>query len=122
MAEQGLEAVAFPKLTEEQIEQLGRYGGVTPKKFRAGETLFHVGDRDFRFFVIKSGEVEILDESGDKPRSVTVHHPGGFTGDVNHLTGNPAVVTGIAKTDCEVYEVSDKALREILNQDPRPSV
>jgi thioredoxin reductase (NADPH) len=121
MAEQGLEAVAFPKLNDEQIEQLGRYGGVTPKKFRAGETLFHVGDRDFRFFVIKSGEVEILDESGDKPRNVTVHHPGGFTGDVNHLTGNPAVVTGIAKTDCEVLEVSDKALREILNQDPRLS-
>jgi len=121
MAEQGLEAVAFPKLTDEQIEQLGRYAGVTPKKFRAGETLFHVGDRDFRFFVIKSGEVEILDESGDQPRSVTVHHPGGFTGDVNHLTGNPAVVTGIARTDCEVLEVSNEALREILNQDPRLS-
>ena len=72
MAEQGLEAVAFPKLTEEQIEQLGRYAGVTPKKFRAGETLFHVGDRDFRFFVIKSGDVEILDESGDEPKTVTV--------------------------------------------------
>ena len=121
MAEQGLEAVAFPKLSEEQIEQLGRYAGVTPKKFRAGETLFHVGDRDFRFFVIKSGEVEIIDETGDKPKVIAMHHPGSFTGDVNHLTGNPAVVTGIAKTDCEVYEVSDKALREILNQDPRLS-
>jgi thioredoxin reductase (NADPH) len=121
MAEQGLEAVAFPKLTEEQIEQLGRYGGVTPKKFRAGEALFRVGARDFRFFVIKSGEVEIIDETGDKPKVIAMHHPGSFTGDVNHLTGNPAVVTGIAKTDCEVLEISDKALREILNQDPRLS-
>ena len=121
MAEQGLEAVAFPKLSEEQIEQLGRYAGATPKKFRAGEALFRVGDRDFRFFVIKSGEVEIIDETGEKPKTVAVHHPGSFTGDVNHLTGNPAVVTGIARTDCEVYEISDKALREILNQDPRLS-
>jgi thioredoxin reductase (NADPH) len=121
MAEQGLESVAFPKLSEEQIEQLGRLAGAKPKRFRAGEALFRVGDRDFRFFVIKSGEVEILDESGDKPRSVTVHHPGSFTGDVNHLTGNPAVVSAIARTDCEVYEISDKALREILNQDPKLS-
>jgi len=121
MAEQGLEAVAFPKLSDEQIEQLGRFAGGILKKFRAGEALFRVGARDFRFFVIKSGEVEILDESGEKPRSVTVHHPGGFTGDVNHLTGNPAVVSAIARIDCEVYEISDKALREILNQDPRLS-
>jgi len=121
MAEQGLESVAFPKLREEQIEQLGHLVGAKAKKFRAGEALFRVGDRDFRFFVVKSGEVEILDESGDNPRTVTVHHQGNFTGDVNHLTGNPAVVSGIAKTDCEVYEVSDKALREILNQDPRLS-
>jgi len=40
MAEQGLDAVAFPKLSAEQIEQLGRYAGATPKKFRAGEALF----------------------------------------------------------------------------------
>ncbi|MEY2558584.1 MAG: thioredoxin reductase, partial [Verrucomicrobiota bacterium] len=121
MAEQGLQAVAFPKLSEEQIAQLGRYAGAAPRKFRAGETLYHCGDREFKFFVVKSGEVEILDESGDKPRLVTVHGPGSFTGDVNHLTGNPAVVSAVARTDCEAYEISHAALREILNQDPRLS-
>jgi len=121
MAENTLDAVAFPKLSEAQIAELGRWAGATTRRFRAGETLFRVGDRDFRFFVVKSGEVEIIDETGDQPKTIVVHHPGSFTGDVNHLTGNPAVVTGIARTDCEVYEISDKALREILNQDPRLS-
>jgi thioredoxin reductase (NADPH) len=121
MAEHDLNAVAFPTLSEAQIVELGRYAGAPPKKFRAGETLFRVGDRNFRFFVIKSGEIEIIDETGEKPKTVVVHHAGGFTGDVNHLTGNPAVVTGIARIDCEVYEISDKALREVLNQDPRLS-
>ncbi|PZR73692.1 MAG: thioredoxin reductase [Chthoniobacterales bacterium] len=121
MAEHGLEAVAFPRLSEEQIEQLGRFAGTRPRKFRAGEALFRVGDRDLRFFVIKSGEVEIIDETGDKPKVVTVHQPGSFTGDVNHVTGNPAVVSGIARVDCEAYEISSEALREILNQDPRLS-
>jgi thioredoxin reductase (NADPH) len=121
MAENTLDAVAFPKLSEAQIAELGRWAGATTKKFRAGQALFRVGDRDFRFFVVKSGEVEIVDETGDQPKTLVVHHPGSFTGDVNHLTGNPAVVTGIARSDCEVYEISDKALREILNQDPRLS-
>jgi thioredoxin reductase (NADPH) len=121
MVEQGLQAVAFPKLSEEQIAQLGRYAGAAPRTFRAGETLYHCGDREFKFFVVKSGEVEMLDESGEKPRIVTVHGPGSFTGDVNHLTGNPAVVTAVARTDCEAYEISHAALREILNQDPRLS-
>jgi thioredoxin reductase (NADPH) len=121
MAEQGLDSVAFPKLSEEQIEQLGRYAGTPLRRFLAGETLFHCGDREFKFFVVKSGEIDILDETGDKPKVVVVHHPGSFTGDVNHLTGNPAVVTAVARTDGEVYEISHAALREILNQDPRLS-
>jgi thioredoxin reductase (NADPH) len=37
------------------------------------------------------------------------------------LTGNPKVVSGIARSDCEVYEMSETALRQVLNQDPRLS-
>ena len=35
-----------------------------------------------------------------------------------HLTGSPAVVSAVARGDCEVYEVSRDALRQILNQCP----
>ncbi len=45
MAEQDLNAIAFPKLDDEQIAKLGRYAGAPPKKFRAGEALFRCGDR-----------------------------------------------------------------------------
>ena len=119
MAVQQLDAIAFPKLDEEQMAKLGHYAGVAPKKLRAGEALFRVGDRDSSFFVIKSGEVELVDDTGDQQKIVRVLGAGEFTGDVGHLSGNPKVVSGIARTDCEVYEISDKALREILNQDPQ---
>jgi thioredoxin reductase (NADPH) len=119
MAVQQLDAIAFPKLDEEQMVKLGRYAGVAPKKLRAGGALFRVGDRNSSFFVIKSGEVELVDDTGDQQKIVRVLGAGEFTGDVGHLTGNPKVVSGIARTDCEVYEISDKALREILNQDPQ---
>ena len=68
------------------------------------EMLFAVGERDFKFFIVRSGEVEILDYSGDEPKTVTVHRKGEFTGDISHLTGLPAVVSAVARGDCEVYE------------------
>src|SRR5262249_30718911 len=52
------------------------------------------------------------------PRLVTVHQPGEFTGDVSHLTGNPAVVTAVARGDCEVLEIAAGALRDVLGQCP----
>jgi len=121
MAEHELETIAFPKLTESQVAQLGRYAGGSSKKFQAGEALFRTGDQVSNFFVIKSGELELVDETGEKPKAIRVLKPGEFTGDVGHLTGNPKLVSAIARSEGEVYEISDKALREILNQDPQLS-
>src|SRR6267143_798256 len=121
MAAQDLNAMAFPKLTEEQIRQLARYAGTSTKTFRAGEALFRAGDRDPKFFVIKSGELEIIDVTGDQPKTIRVQGPGDFTGDIGHLTGSPKVVSAIARSDCEVYEMSGAELRKVLNQDPQLS-
>ena len=118
MAEHNLHSVAFPTLEQSLIDDLSRCSSVTTKTYRDGQTLFSVGDRDFKFFIVKSGEVEIVDHSGDQPKTVTVHRPGEFTGDVSHLTGNPAVVSAVARGDTEVYEVSGDILRKILNQCP----
>src|SRR5512132_3522219 len=121
MAEQNLQSVAFPTLDQSLIDDLSRCSSVTTKTCRDGQTLFSVGDRDFKFFIVKSGEVEIVDHSDDKPKTVTIHRKGQFTGDVSHLTGLPAVVSGVARGDCEVYEVPGEALRAGLNQCPAVS-
>jgi thioredoxin reductase (NADPH) len=118
MAEHNLHSVAFPTLEQSLIDDLSRCSSVTTKTYRNGQTLFSVGDRDFKFFIVKSGEVEIVDHSGDQPKTVTVHRKGQFTGDVSHLTGNPAVVSAVARGDTEVYQVSGDILRKILNQCP----
>ena len=121
MAAQDLNAIAFPKLDEGQMAKLGRYAGESPKKFARGQALFRFGDRNSNFFVIKAGEVELVDNTGDEPKTIRVLGAGEFTGDVGHLTGGPKLVSGIVRIDCEVYEISDKALRAILNQDPQLS-
>ncbi len=118
MVEHGLQSVAFPTLDEGQIRELAQCTAAAPKVFRDRQTLFAVGERDFKFFIIKSGEVEIVDYSGDEPKVIVVHRKGEFTGDISHLTGLPSVVSAIARGDCEVYEISPDRLKRALNQCP----
>lgn len=118
MAEQDLHGVAFPRLSEAQLAALEHCAKTSVQRYPDGTRLFEAGDRNFKFFVVKSGEIEILDESGETTKTVTIHGPGEFTGDVAHLTGRAAVVSAVTRGDCEVYELSTEHLREILNQSP----
>src|SRR5437763_1859920 len=67
MAEYDLQSIAFPTLDESQIAQLARCTDAEPVQYPDGQTLIGIGDRDFKFFVVKSGEIEIIDMSGDEP-------------------------------------------------------
>ncbi|HKE00805.1 MAG TPA: FAD-dependent oxidoreductase, partial [Planctomycetota bacterium] len=116
MQEHDLHAIAFPKLDDELIASLGRCTHSKLERYARGATLFEEGDREFRFFVVRTGEVEIVDRSGDEPKVVTVHRAGQFTGDITHLTGTPAIVSAVARTDCEVFAISSEALRHVLDQ------
>jgi thioredoxin reductase (NADPH) len=116
--EHDLRSIAFPKLDPDRVAALGRCPLTTRKHYRDGEAPFRAGDRDSRFFVVISGRVEIVDETGDAPRTVTFHGPGEFAGDVSQITGRPAVVSAYARGETEVYEVTQQALREMLNDRP----
>jgi len=117
MAELDLNEVAFAKLNEEQMSALARCGGAELKKYGDGQTLIEAGECDMKFFVVKSGEIEILDDA-ETPKTITVLEPGEFTGDISHLTGGPSLVTAVARGDCEAYEVSAEGVREIINRFP----
>jgi thioredoxin reductase (NADPH) len=118
MPQYTLHSIAFPVLDDAQIAQAGQCTTLLPRLCKDGETLISVGDRAFKFFIVKSGEIEILDYSGDEPKTITTHRKGQFTGDISHLTGMPAIFTAIARDGCEVYEISGEALRHLLNQCP----
>jgi thioredoxin reductase (NADPH) len=118
MAEHNLQSIAFPILEEAQIAQLANCTHVTAKHYRDGEKLITVGERNVKFFVVKSGEIEIVDSSGDQPKTLAVHQKGQFTGDISHLSGMPVIFTAIARGDCEAYEISGDTLRHVLNQCP----
>jgi thioredoxin reductase (NADPH) len=116
--EYDLRSVAFPKLPDDRLAALGRCPHTARKTYHDGEALFRAGDRDSKFFVVIAGRVEIVDETGDVPKTVVVHGPGSFAGDVSQITGRPAVVSGYARGETDVYEVTQASLREILNAHP----
>jgi thioredoxin reductase (NADPH) len=118
MAEHTLQSIAFPVLDEEQIAQLANCTAVAPKHYRDGDELITVGDRELKFYIVKSGQIEVVDYSGDQPRTLTIHGKGQFTGDISNLTGTPAIASAFARGDCEVIEISGEALRHVLNQCP----
>ena len=116
MAEHDLKAVAFPRLDQSQMAALGSCPLTTLKRYRDGEKLFEAGQRDVSFYVIKSGKVEIVDDSEDPPKTLTALGPGEFTGEVSQLCGSPVPVSAVARGDCEVYEMSPDALRQLLGE------
>jgi thioredoxin reductase (NADPH) len=118
MVAHSLEELAFPKLEAEQVAELARCTRVTLQRYEHGTTLIDVGERDFPCHVVTRGAIEILDVSGDEPKTLTVHEPGNFTGDVSHLTGNPSPIRAVTRGETETYAVPRQALREMLDQCP----
>ena len=94
MANQDLQSIAFPKFDDQRMSDFGQCPLTVPKKFRDGDAFFRTGDSDGKFFIVISGQVEIIDETGDQPKAVVIHHPGQFAGDVSQITNRPAIVSG----------------------------
>jgi thioredoxin reductase (NADPH) len=109
-------ATAFPTLDEAELACVAEIG--TARSFRDGDVLIESGMRDYPFYAVRSGEIVIVESSTGKPREVTVHRTGEFTGDVDLLTGRRALISAIARGDCEVYEVEAPRIRQLLNEVP----
>ena len=118
MVDQDLHAAAFPRLDKAQLAALEGCPLSKLEHHRDGEKLFEAGQCDGNVYVVKTGAVEILDDAGDEPAIVATLGPGEFTGEVAQLTGGPAIFSGVARGESDVFEVSNDALREILNVHP----
>jgi thioredoxin reductase (NADPH) len=109
------QAQMFPRLTEAQLGRVSRLGKQRPAK--AGEVLFNQGDEDVHFYVLLSGEMEIVFRRLGQPDVRVTHGPGGFTGEVSLLTGRRALVTARMHTDGEVVDIPPAELRHLIVTD-----
>ena len=119
MPDLSLEETAFPKLTPAQLDLVGQLGEL--RSFADGEDLITVGQKEYPFCVIRSGEVKIIETSTGEPREVVTHPAGAFVGDIDLLTGRPAVISAVAHGPTEAYVMSAVELRRLLNEIPEIS-
>jgi thioredoxin reductase (NADPH) len=108
--------VAFPTLNARDLAALSARGQT--REVRAGEVLFEEGDRNLSFFVVLEGGIEIVEHSRGTPHTVTVHRPGGFTGDVDVLSGRAVLVTGRASEDGRLLQLGTADLRRAVDELP----
>jgi thioredoxin reductase (NADPH) len=103
----------FPKLTAEQIGRLAPSG--RERRLADGEILWEQGASDIPFFVVLEGSVAI--EVGCDAHTVVVHEPGGFTGDVDMLSGRQAAVGARARGAATLLEIDRGHLRDLVQTD-----
>lgn len=110
------DTVAFPVFSADEVARCAEFG--ERRTFAVDEELFSAGDRPFPCFVLVSGEVCIVDVSADAPRCVLRYGAGHFTGDIDLLTGRPAVVSGRAVTPVEAIRIVADDLRQLFVRQP----
>lgn len=80
--------------------------------------LYRAGEIDFKFYVVTSGAIDIVDRSSGEPRLLVTLGPGEFTGDLANLTGRPSNIDAIASGATDVYEICEPDLRRIVGKRP----
>jgi thioredoxin reductase (NADPH) len=105
----------FPTLTAAQIKRIAAHGHVRP--IRAGEVLVEPGAEIVPFFVVTAGRVEVVRPSGTAETLVVVYGPGQFTGEVNMLSGRPAMLRVRVGESGEALEVDRERLLALVQTD-----
>jgi thioredoxin reductase (NADPH) len=79
--------------------------------------LIEQGDRNFSFFVVVTGEVEIVRPSDAAETLITIHGPGNFLGEVNALSGRPSLFRARVTKPGELIELDRQHMLTLVQTD-----
>jgi thioredoxin reductase (NADPH) len=106
----------FPKLTPAQLRRVAARGQM--RTMERGEVLYEQGDTGLPFFVVVSGEIEILRPSGGTVETlVTVHGPGQFSGEVGTLSGRRSLFRVRATKPGKAIELNRQQMLALMQSD-----
>ena len=105
----------FPQLSPAHIARIAAHG--RKRQAQAGEILIEQGDRMISFYVVLSGEIEIVRPAGATETVITAHSAGQFTGEVNMLAGRRALVRARVTRSGELLELTRDQLLELIQTD-----
>jgi CRP/FNR family transcriptional regulator/CRP/FNR family cyclic AMP-dependent transcriptional regulator len=95
-------------------------GALRTRRFRRGETIFHVGDPGEALFIVTTGQVKITlpADDGSEPAILTTIGPGGFFGELALLDGAPRSATAVALDRVETQVLQRDAFERLLDAEP----
>jgi thioredoxin reductase (NADPH) len=105
----------FPKLTPAQIRRIAARGQM--RAMERGEVLYEQGDSAASFFVVVSGELEVVRPSGAVETLVTVHGSSQFTGEVGTLSGRRTLFRVHATKPGKVIELDRQHMLALMQSD-----
>lgn len=106
----------FADLPDEDLERLCSL--VTEETIPKDEILFTEGEIGDKAYVIMSGEIDILKESGDRDVLLAARGAGEVIGEMSLLDQTPRFASGVAKTECKVLAISHESLENLLDSSP----
>ncbi len=105
----------FPKLTSAQIRRVEAHGHV--RAVRRGEVLYEQGDTSASFFVVITGELEVVRPLFPVETLVTVFESGQFTGEVGTFSGRPTLFRVLASKSGKVIELDRQHMLALVQSD-----
>ncbi|PPS91024.1 FAD-dependent oxidoreductase [Streptomyces sp. MH60] len=108
---------AFPRLSAAQLQILATHG--ERRRTTENEVLYREGEPFREFLAVLSGTVEIIhDHGGPEERTVAVHGPGRFLGELGLLEGQAAFDTAVVREPGEILAVPVGRQRALVSRDP----
>jgi thioredoxin reductase (NADPH) len=108
---------AAPTLSDADVALVARLG--SRRGVSVGDYLYREGDVSYDFYVVVSGEVEIVVGDHGEERRVALHGPGRFLGELNMLTGLRVFVSARVVRAGEVAVLPRDRLRQLMATNPR---
>jgi len=105
-------AKALPRLSREAlVKATGELQTVT---FSAGEIVFEQGAAADRFYIVESGEVEVVRLSLRREKVLATLQPGDFFGEIGLLTETRRMATVRAKTDLKLLTLDFETFKKVV--------
>src|SRR5881396_60239 len=105
----------FPTLKPEQIERIAGHGRIHP--VQDGDVLVEAGAQNTRFFVVRTGRLEIVRPPGTDKQLVASLGPGQFTGETSMLAGRRAMVQIQVREAGELIQLEREQLLGLVQTD-----
>lgn len=85
----------------------------------AGQVIVNEGDTGGSVYVVTRGSVRVTTTMDGKQKELAILQPSDFFGEIAFLTGKPRTATVAAAEECDILEVPEDQLKDLIGSKPR---